>query len=37
MWQQYAAKAWPTLSVIDPEGYVVATWPARGTPRGWPD
>jgi thiol-disulfide isomerase/thioredoxin len=24
MWQQYAVKAWPTLVVIDPEGYVVA-------------
>jgi thiol-disulfide isomerase/thioredoxin len=22
-WQQYAVKAWPTLVVIDPEGYVV--------------
>jgi thiol-disulfide isomerase/thioredoxin/sugar lactone lactonase YvrE len=23
MWKQYAVKAWPTLVVIDPEGYVV--------------
>src|SRR5216117_2511902 len=23
MWQEYTAKAWPTLVVIDPEGYVV--------------
>src|SRR5262249_10802322 len=23
-WQQYAVRAWPTLVVIDPEGYVVA-------------
>jgi thiol-disulfide isomerase/thioredoxin len=22
-WQQYAVKAWPTLAVIDPEGYIV--------------
>src|SRR5215211_3226513 len=24
-WQQYAAKAWPTLAVVDPEGYLVAS------------
>lgn len=24
LWHEYAAKAWPTLVVIDPEGYVVA-------------
>ncbi|RKN46435.1 NHL domain-containing thioredoxin family protein [Micromonospora endolithica] len=30
MWQQYAARAWPTLSVIDPEGYVVATMAGEG-------
>ncbi|MFY1674236.1 NHL domain-containing thioredoxin family protein [Plantactinospora sp. WMMB334] len=29
-WQQYAAKAWPTLNVIDPEGYVVATMAGEG-------
>ncbi|WP_422772601.1 NHL domain-containing thioredoxin family protein [Plantactinospora sp. WMMC1484] len=29
-WQQYAAKAWPTLDVIDPEGYVVATMAGEG-------
>lgn len=23
-WKQYAVRAWPTLAVIDPEGYVVA-------------
>ncbi|MGZ3141696.1 NHL domain-containing thioredoxin family protein [Lentzea chajnantorensis] len=23
MWQQYAVKAWPTLALVDPEGYVV--------------
>lgn len=30
MWQQYAAKAWPTLSVVDPEGYVVASMAGEG-------
>ncbi len=30
MWQQYAARAWPTLSVVDPEGYVVATLAGEG-------
>lgn len=29
-WQQYAAKAWPTLAVVDPEGYVVATMAGEG-------
>ena len=29
-WQQYAAKAWPTLTVIDPEGYVVASMAGEG-------
>ncbi len=29
-WQQYAARAWPTLAVIDPEGYVVATMAGEG-------
>ncbi len=24
LWRQYAVRAWPTLVVIDPEGYVVA-------------
>jgi thiol-disulfide isomerase/thioredoxin len=33
-WQQYAAKAWPTLSVIDPEGYVVATMAGEGHAEG---
>ncbi len=23
-WTQYAVRAWPTLAVVDPEGYVVA-------------
>ena len=30
MWQQYAAKAWPTLNVIDPESYVVAVMAGEG-------
>jgi len=30
MWQQYAAKAWPTLSVVDPEGYLVASMAGEG-------
>ena len=33
-WQQYAAKAWPTLCVIDPEGYVVATMAGEGHAEG---
>ena len=23
-WQAYTARAWPTLVVVDPEGYIVA-------------
>jgi len=29
-WRQYAVKAWPTLAVIDPEGYLVATMAGEG-------
>ncbi|MFF9085836.1 NHL domain-containing thioredoxin family protein [Streptomyces sp. NPDC014991] len=29
-WQQYAVRAWPTLAVIDPEGYVVAQHAGEG-------
>ena len=29
-WQQYAVRAWPTLTVIDPEGYVVAQFSGEG-------
>ena len=29
-WRQYAVRAWPTLVVIDPEGYVVATMSGEG-------
>ena len=34
MWDQYAAKAWPTLTVIDPEGYVVASMAGEGHAEG---
>jgi thiol-disulfide isomerase/thioredoxin/sugar lactone lactonase YvrE len=30
LWQQYAVKAWPTLVLIDPEGYVVAQAAGEG-------
>src|SRR6476661_8364857 len=33
-WDQYAAKAWPTLSVVDPEGYVVASMAGEGHAEG---
>ncbi|QIX25327.1 redoxin domain-containing protein [Nocardioides sp. JQ2195] len=29
-WQNYAARAWPTLVLIDPEGYVVAHYAGEG-------
>jgi hypothetical protein len=29
-WRQYAVKAWPTLVVVDPEGYVVAQLSGEG-------
>jgi thiol-disulfide isomerase/thioredoxin len=29
-WSQYAVRAWPTLTVIDPEGYVVAQHSGEG-------
>lgn len=32
-WQAYAVKAWPTLVLVDPEGYVVHVAAGRGTPR----
>ncbi|MFY1635250.1 NHL domain-containing thioredoxin family protein [Solwaraspora sp. WMMB335] len=34
MWQQYAARAWPTLVLVDPEGYVVATMAGEGHAEG---
>ena len=33
-WDQYAARAWPTLAVVDPEGYVVATMAGEGHAAG---
>ncbi|WP_344307506.1 NHL domain-containing thioredoxin family protein [Fodinicola feengrottensis] len=29
-WQQYAVRAWPTLALVDPEGYVVAQAAGEG-------
>ncbi|NHC15374.1 thioredoxin-like domain-containing protein, partial [Motilibacter deserti] len=29
-WQNYAVRAWPTLVLIDPEGYVVAQFAGEG-------
>jgi thiol-disulfide isomerase/thioredoxin len=29
-WQQYAVRAWPTLVLVDPEGYVVAQMSGEG-------
>lgn len=29
-WDRYAARAWPTLAVVDPAGYVVATMAGEG-------
>jgi thiol-disulfide isomerase/thioredoxin len=29
-WNQYAVRAWPTLAVVDPEGYVVAQLSGEG-------
>ncbi|AVT33419.1 alkyl hydroperoxide reductase [Plantactinospora sp. BC1] len=34
VWQQYAARAWPTLNVVDPQGYVVATMAGEGHAEG---
>jgi thiol-disulfide isomerase/thioredoxin len=33
-WGQYAARAWPTLCVVDPEGYLVATMAGEGHAAG---
>ncbi|WP_035859600.1 NHL domain-containing thioredoxin family protein [Cryptosporangium arvum] len=33
-WQQYAARAWPTLAVVDPEGYLVASMSGEGHAEG---
>src|SRR4029079_17373147 len=29
-WQAYTARAWPTLVVVDPEGYIVASMSGEG-------
>ncbi|MFI5893353.1 NHL domain-containing thioredoxin family protein [Actinoplanes sp. NPDC051513] len=34
LWRQYAAKAWPTLAVIDPTGYLVASMAGEGHAEG---
>ncbi|MEV0896988.1 NHL domain-containing thioredoxin family protein [Actinoplanes sp. NPDC049802] len=34
LWQQYAAKAWPTLAVVDPAGYLVASMAGEGHAEG---
>jgi thiol-disulfide isomerase/thioredoxin/DNA-binding beta-propeller fold protein YncE len=33
-WQAYTARAWPTLVVIDPEGYIVASLSGEGHAHG---
>jgi len=33
-WDRYTAKAWPTLSVVDPQGYLVATMAGEGHAEG---
>ena len=33
-WQAYAARAWPTLVVLDPEGYIVANLSGEGHAAG---
>lgn len=33
-WNQYAVRAWPTLAVVDPEGYLVATMAGEGHAEG---
>ena len=34
IWEHYAAKAWPTLAVIDPTGYLVASMAGEGHAEG---
>ncbi|SDT73364.1 NHL domain-containing thioredoxin family protein [Actinoplanes derwentensis] len=34
LWEQYAAKAWPTLAVVDPEGYLVSSMAGEGHAEG---
>ena len=33
-WGQYAAKAWPTLAVVDPNGYLIASMAGEGHAEG---
>ena len=33
-WQAYTARAWPTLVVIDPEGYIIASMSGEGHAHG---
>jgi thiol-disulfide isomerase/thioredoxin len=33
-WRQYVARAWPTLAVVDPEGYLVASMAGEGHAEG---
>jgi thiol-disulfide isomerase/thioredoxin len=33
-WQAYTARAWPTLAVVDPEGYLVASMSGEGHSAG---
>ncbi|MFC8504265.1 NHL domain-containing thioredoxin family protein [Pedococcus sp. NPDC057267] len=33
-WQAYTARAWPTLVVVDPEGYIVASMSGEGHAHG---
>jgi len=33
-WGQYAARAWPTIAVVDPEGYLVASMAGEGHGEG---
>jgi thiol-disulfide isomerase/thioredoxin len=34
LWQQYAVRAWPTLALIDPDGYLVAQAAGEGQTSG---
>src|ERR1700757_2391200 len=33
-WREYTAKAWPTLAVVDPEGYLVSVMAGEGHAEG---
>src|SRR5689334_15925031 len=34
-WQNYTARAWPTLVLVDPNGYIVAQYSGRAMPMRW--